>query len=106
VTHVKYYDADGTLQTLASSLYVVTTGTPGRIVRGPTSTWPEFQSGRPDVLQVRFVAGYGLAADVPEPVKLAIKVLVHQYYENRNMIGSMPSGVTSILANECWGRYA
>lgn len=87
VTHVKYIDANGTLQTLASSEYTVDTkAEPGRIVPAYGKSWPGTRT-EPNAVQVRFVAGYGLeASDVdakaPE-LRQAIGVLVGTMYEQR-----------------------
>jgi hypothetical protein len=48
VTTVKYYDASGVLQTLASTVYQVdTVSQPGRIVLAPTQIWPTVQANAP-----------------------------------------------------------
>ena len=45
ITHVKYYDANDTLQTLSSSYYVVdTTSEPGCISRAATYSWPSLSA--------------------------------------------------------------
>lgn len=77
VTWVKYYDADGVQQTLSSALYfTATAGDPGRIVLKETATWPATESGRPESVEVRFVAGYGGRAAVPAEVKAAVLLIV------------------------------
>ena len=70
VTHVKYYDAAGVLQTLAPAVYVADVARqPGRIVCADGDSWPTVER-RLSAVQVRFVAGYGPgAADVPAEVK-------------------------------------
>lgn len=74
VTWVKYYDPAGVQQTLDPSEYYVTTGgEPGRVV--PVDSWPATQD-RPEAVEVRFVAGYGLAASVPAAAKAAILLTV------------------------------
>lgn len=88
VTHVKYYDVDGVLQTLAASSYIVDAPTgpqpmPGRIALAVDETWPTAQV-RTNAVTVRFVAGYGTS--VPEPIKSAIKLLVGHLYENRESV--------------------
>jgi uncharacterized phiE125 gp8 family phage protein len=108
VTSVKYYDTDGTLQTLTASTYywVVTTEDPGRIVRKYEATYPELQYGRPDAIEIAFTAGYGAAASaVPDEIKHAMKLLIGNYFENRSdlVVGSgvtamkLPSYVTDLI---------
>ena len=65
VSYVKYLDADGAWQTLDTSLYTVDTYSfPGRIYRTYAATWPTVQY-TPNSVQIRFVAGYGTAQQVP-----------------------------------------
>lgn len=82
VSHVKYYDVDGTLQTVSSSLYWTDTNSkPPRIVFKPDFTWPAVEVGRPSAVQVTFVAGYANAAAVPAMAKAAIKMLAAYWLE-------------------------
>ncbi|MES2208588.1 MAG: phage head-tail connector protein [Chloroflexota bacterium] len=78
VTWVKYYDAAGDLQTMdAAGYHVAIGGEPGRIV--PTADsgyWPVTEAGRPEAVEVRYVAGYGLAAAVPRQATAAILALI------------------------------
>lgn len=78
VTSVQYYDSDGTLQTLASSYYVVdTTSQPGRIVRAANMSWP---STHPDRLSGRvvitYIVGWATEEAVPSRIKQGIKLYV------------------------------
>lgn len=88
VTHVKYYDEDDTLTTLDSALYIVdTASSPGRILLRSGESWPDTRDEGLAV-EVTFVAGYGLAAAVPAELKHAILLLVHHWYENREVVSS------------------
>ena len=93
VTHVKYYDADNTLQTLAASEYDVDTKVrPGRIYQSETGDFPNTYE-RPNAVEVEFVVG-GAASDVPAPIVQAIYIIVGRYYENRQDV------VTGTIASE------
>jgi len=82
VTHIKYYDADNTLQTLAASNYDVDTKVrPGRIYESETGDFPNTYE-RPNAVEVEFIVG-GTASDVPAPIVQAIYIIVGRYYENR-----------------------
>ena len=105
---VKYYDINGTQQTLTESDYywVVTTTDPGRIVRKYDATYPELQYGRPDAIEIAFTAGYGAAATaIPDEIKHAIKLLITNYYEHRGdivigagaKVNKIPGHVTDLL---------
>ena len=82
VTHVKYYDADNSLQTLAASNYDVDTKVrPGRIYQSNTGDFPNTYE-RPNAIEVEFVVG-SAASDVPAPIIQSIYIIVGRYYENR-----------------------
>lgn len=87
VTTLKYTDSNGVQQTLASSEYTVDARKePGQIVPAYGKTWPSTRSV-PNAVEIRFVAGYGTAADtVPFPLRQAIAVLVATMYENREAL--------------------
>ena len=82
VTHIKYYDADNTLQTLAASNYDVDTKVrPGRIYESEDGDFPNTYE-RPNAVEVEFIVG-GTASDVPAPIIQSIYIIVGRYYENR-----------------------
>lgn len=87
VTSISYVDTNGATQTLASSVYqVVTNGKwPARIVAAYGQTFPEARD-QPNAVTVRFVAGYGTASDVPAQVHHALRLLISQWYENREPV--------------------
>lgn len=85
VTHVKYVDGSGTLQTLSSSSYVVDTASvPGKVQPAPGQIWP-WARHQPDGVQVRFEVGWDVDL-VPVPIKQAILMLVSQMYEHRTPV--------------------
>jgi uncharacterized phiE125 gp8 family phage protein len=83
VTWVKYKDTAGNLLTLSTDVYLVDTmSLPGQITLKYCQVWPPTR-GEPQSVQVRFVVGYGLAADVPADVKQAILVKLTELYQRR-----------------------
>lgn len=89
VTHVKYYNDAGTLTTWDSAQYQVNTGAvPCVITPAPDYSWPSIQQGRLWSVEVKFICGYGAASAVPERIKLAIKSIVADAYENREGAGA------------------
>jgi len=87
VTYIKYTDEDDTVNTLSSDDYVVDIySTYGRIKLSDTATWPSDTLTELNGVNIRFVAGYGLAADVPEPIKQAVLLLIANWYENREPV--------------------
>jgi uncharacterized phiE125 gp8 family phage protein len=82
VTSVKYFDEAGVEQTLSSGAYHVDTRgeARGRIVLHADYSWPTVQLYRPNSVIVRYVAGYGGAAAVPQPICQAILLYVEAFY--------------------------
>lgn len=103
VTHVKYYDDDGTLQTLATSVYSVDTfSEPGRITLAYNQTWPSHRP-IPNAIEVQYVAGYVTADRVPASIIAGMKLILGHLYENREEVGfltpnRLPMGALSLLS--------
>lgn len=85
VTHAKYYDGDGVLQTLTVTTdYVVDTGPPlgpGRVILAYGKSWPSTRD-QWDAVQVRYTVGWS-QAEVPEALKSACKLALGELYEHR-----------------------
>ncbi len=95
VASITYTDTNGDSQTFASSKYIVDNKSkPARIALAYQQDWPVTREIA-NVITVRFVAGYGNdPADVPEGIRLAIMLMIGHWYENREAIVAMPSGMT------------
>lgn len=86
VTSITYLDSNGDSQTLAASQYVVDSKSiPARITPAYGVTWPSTYD-QTNAVSIKFVAGYGLAADVPENIKSWIKLQVSEFYDVRNPV--------------------
>lgn len=86
VTSITYIDTDGVSQTLAASVYTVDTDSePGRVLLAYDQAWPGVRD-QPNAVTIQFVAGYGLAGEVPEEIKQGIKLHLSTLYENREDI--------------------
>lgn len=86
VTSVKYYDANGVLQTLSPGSYFVDDkAIVGSVVLWSGSSWPA-TADRPNAVEIEYVCGYGAASAVPKCVKVAILHLVAHWYENRETV--------------------
>lgn len=106
VSGISYYDADDADQTdTVSNYYLHAFSDKAWLVPKDGFAWPS-TSYRPDALRITFVAGYGVAADVPEDLKLALKFLVAHWYANREPVtlglapSNLPLSVETLL-----GRY-
>ena len=88
ISSIKYYDADGVLQTVASTVYTVLTDRRGPFVTPATGQyWPSPAGGRPDAVEVTWTAGFGPAGtDVPAAIRQALMLLVGHWYENRESV--------------------
>lgn len=105
VTHIKYVDTAGVLQTLDSSKYQVSVaGIIGRIAPAFDEVWPTTRAVL-DAVQIRAVCGYGNAAAVPDNIVQAVYLLAAHFYQNREgiIVGSgidakeIPLGIRSLL---------
>lgn len=113
IDSVKYYDTDGTLQTWSSAEYLLEGDSePARLKHHPDYTWPtDLHVGRLGVAQVQYVAGYtpstdsptDYAANVPDDLKSAMKLIVGDLFENRedtnvgNIVTQFPRGAEALM---------
>lgn len=103
VSSIQYIDGSGVTQTLASSEYTVDAKSePGRITPAYGKNWPVTRYEM-NAVTITFIAGYGAAADVPAPIKAAIKLIVAEMYKEREatiagtIIAEVPLGVKTFL---------
>ena len=103
VTSISYVDDAGATQTWATANYRVDiTGETARIEPAWSLNYPTTR-GIVAAVTVRFVAGYGAAAAVPALMVHAIKLLVGEWYEQRQITtygapGRAPWAVAEILS--------
>jgi len=91
ITSVKYYDTDGTLQTMASSDYQLDDHSePARLMPAYGTCWPSTRD-QANAVMIRYVAGYADAASVPQQIKNWMLLRIGMLYENRE---SVAAGVT------------
>lgn len=88
ITHVKYDDADGNEQTVASVDYTVdAVNEPGWVIHDSASAWPTTFDGV-NAVRIRFVAGYppttdsppDLTENVPLPIKQAMLLMLRDLW--------------------------
>lgn len=85
---VSYLDPSGVLQTLSSSAYIVgnqdNDKENGQLWLNSAAgySWPSVLN-QFNAVRIRYSVGYATAADVPEPLKQSIKLLISQMYEYR-----------------------
>ena len=95
ITHIKYYDSDNSLQTLASSVYLLDdSAEPARVSLDVSQDWPTI-AGRKNAIEVKYIVGYGAAgSDVPDGIKQAVLLIIGNWYQNRQSV------VTGTIATE------
>lgn len=100
----RIYDGDGNAQAIDPQSFVIDTiSAPGLLSFAP---WSVPQPGRDHAgIELDVSVGYGdAAADVPEPLKLAIRLLVAHWYENRGVVtpgaslAVLPANVAALIA--------
>lgn len=82
VSAITYIDTNGVEQTLAADQYLVDAKSePGRVMPAFGLVWPvtRYQA---NAVKVRFVAGYGAAAAVPDGIKQWMKIRIDHYDKN------------------------
>lgn len=130
VTSIKYLDENNVEQTLDPSVYQVIAGRNASIYLKQGQSWPSLynaietvwpvtgvyphnyfpgqSSTVPDAIRISAVFGFGSnGAAIPEPILLAMYVLVGTWYENREdfvpsartAIQTIPDGVDALLAD-------
>ena len=105
VSSLKYIDTDGTLQLLAAANYRIDTDTePGRITEAYGQSWPETRALTNAVI-IEYTAGSGAAADVPDDIVSAIKLLVGHWYADRVSVEQLKyEQVPQAAVNLLWKR--
>lgn len=85
-TTIYYTSTAGVNTLLAGTVYDDdTTEEPPLIRLAYGQSWPSHR-GDANGITVTYVAGYGVAADVPEGIKTAIKMLAAHWYEHREAV--------------------
>lgn len=98
---VKYIDVDGVEQTMAEADYQLDlVNMPGWLHTVDGADWPQTSTAVPIAVRVRFVCGYGDAAeDVPAPIREWIHLQVGAAYRNREAFLAGTGSATAELPN-------
>jgi uncharacterized phiE125 gp8 family phage protein len=104
ITSITYVDLYGVTHTVDTSTYVVDLHSkPARITPAFCQIWP-YVRGQTNDVTITFTAGFGLAANVPDCVKAAMKLLIGNWYENREatisgtIIATVPLAVDALMS--------
>jgi len=88
ITSIKYLDSDGTEQTLSGSNYVLDDYSPlPWVLLAAGESWPATYDAA-NAVKIRYVAGFGDAADVPEDIKSALYIAVGHWIKFQSEVES------------------
>jgi uncharacterized phiE125 gp8 family phage protein len=105
ITQITYVDSAGDSQTLDTGIYELGKQDGLGIVRLKyQQSWPTTR-GHPDAVTVRYVAGYGAASAVPDPIKHAILVDCGRLYEHRESLPDEKAAWLTLLRPYTFRRY-
>ena len=105
ITSVTYTDTNGDTQTLADTVYELGETHGWSVVRLKyEQVWPVARN-HPDSITVRYVAGYGLAVDVPQQIKAAIELYVSHFNEAREGETPLSMAFKSMLGPYSFYRF-
>lgn len=94
VASVKYLDSAGILQTLPNTGYLLDDHSePARLLPAYGTSWPATRI-QPNAVLIRYDAGYGLAANVPQAIKQWMLLQIGAMFENRE--STVQGNVTSL----------
>lgn len=107
VLAIEYTTADGETHTLPPADYLVySQAEPGRVYVRPGKCWPGAALMPGPSITVRYVAGYGGAADVPRRYQHAVLLLVGTWFATREHVvmgtvaREMPDSVRALLLTD------
>jgi uncharacterized phiE125 gp8 family phage protein len=85
-TGVRYTDSDGDSTTFSSTSWSEdTVSIPGRLVLEYGESWPTVVLNSNNPIRIRYNCGYSTRAAIPRAIKTAMKILVADMYENREL---------------------
>lgn len=103
ITSISYFDTENTAQTLDVEDFYLYGDEDTAFIEPKTGVvWPAVYARR-DAITIRFVAGFGTAAEIPKNITRAIRLIVAHWYENRTavLVGvtaqELPMAVESLL---------
>lgn len=108
VNKIEHTNTSGTTGTVSASKYIVDTDSfLPRVALKDGEDWPDVDLQEINGVVIEYVTGYGDdAADVPDDIKQALKMLTAHFYENREdtvvgtVVSDVPMGVETLLYSD------
>lgn len=108
ITHVKYYDATGTLTTVSSNYYRLhqQSETGAALEWDDSFSFPALDA-RDDAVIITFAAGYGAVSSVPARAKHAVKLALSLFFGDlaEKEVEPTRRACTDLLRSIEWGCY-
>ena len=103
VEEISVYKLDNSKEIVSPSVYFVDNSSsklPARVFLNIGQVWPSSLRKIAN-FEIKYTCGYGTAAQVPSPIKDAIKIIVDRWYEDREMNSKkeMPQDAKTLLAD-------
>lgn len=100
VEAVGFVGRNGAFEAVSPEHYDLQTGPAGRLALRGAAPWPPREVG---AFRVDFTAGWPGPSEVPEELKLAVKMLAAHFFENRQAVGpervfAAPEAVDALIA--------
>jgi uncharacterized phiE125 gp8 family phage protein len=97
VTFLKTYDAANVATVFdAANTLVDVASNPGRIALNQNQTWPTGLRAV-NAVEIEFVAGYGVASQVPEPIKQGILLWIKLMFANKSKLYESDESTPGLL---------
>ncbi len=105
ITAIKYTTSAGVPTTWANTEYDVDINAkPGRVFLGYLKNWPtSILTPASNAIEIEFICGYENQDNVPQDIKVALKLLVEHWFTNRGESSKVPKAVEStIFKHKIW----
>lgn len=103
---LKYVDVDSSTVTVSSTAYKLdAVSEPGRLILDYDEDWPSAQLHNVNPISIQYSCGYKGSTAVPQQLKHAMKLIIHDLYENRESVvvgqtvNKIPDAVQSLVRN-------
>jgi uncharacterized phiE125 gp8 family phage protein len=100
ITHVKYYDNDGTQSTWSNAEYALRVGEPNWLQLSYNYSWPDNRSDD-DEIEIEYTCGKTDVADIEERVKQVIRMTVEYWYDDpdKATMARITTAIESLTGN-------